>query len=278
MVNIIQHSVWLFEWVCLPCNILIVIYIANKSGYGDTLSWWYNSNGGLNVVMQPDMKYAPTKVVRTGDRISITSSINFKGDVSDTPAGEKLTYAEFAAKGIEDAWSGIYNIDGRNVKVSMQVYSDSYSPNYSLNSVISSDKQKFLQAEIHNETGRSAQTVSNWPLGLDFWSSWSIKSPGHINLYTSMRYSNVSYKSATDSSPYSGQEFESLVAHEFGHTMGISDAYGEKGYRKAAPSCAAPSNDMMRVNGGVVSNVDVDKVLGAYMNNKWQEFPQGDSY
>lgn len=58
--------------------------------------------------------------------------------------------------------------------------------------------------------------------------------------------------------------------------MGISDAYGEKGYRKAVPSWAAPTDDLMRINGGKVSNSDIDMVLGAFMNNEWQAFPEGD--
>ena len=122
--------------------------------------------------------------------------------------------------------------------------------------------------------------------------SWSIEessSPIVIYLTENFQGSNP-YKLMSKSS------FESLVAHEFGHALGLGDAYNA-GYRGGrfpwtldgfyAPSnyevkdktgktfsVSVPNDDMMIYNGNVSDN-DMRMVLEAYSTGVQQFFPRG---
>lgn len=147
----------------------------------------------------------------------------------------------------------------------VEIYSGSYSPNRVLQPVICSNKQKFLKIYIENKAERAYVTYSKWPLGIDFWRKWSITNSGMQHLYTN--------EANGDARPL--EEFKNTVAHEFAHSLGIGDAYREKGYRDTAPSWAAPENDIMRDSRyGIVSSQDIILILKAWSTNKPQNFPQ----
>jgi len=114
-----------------------------------------------------------------------------------------------------------------------------------------------------------------------------IENPGKIRLYATSEYSNVRYNPKDPSSylTYSAERFGGLASHEFGHALGLGDAYGEKGYRNSAPvnnyinnnHITIPENDLMRGSKGNVTSADVYYMLNAWKVNEFQMFPETDS-
>jgi hypothetical protein len=112
---------------------------------------------------------------------------------------------------------------------------------------------------------------------------WSVSNPGSI----------VMYKDYNGGPDYSEYDYGRTAAHEFGHILGIGDAYGygpnakdaeKKMYdnRPESPVTsevpgATPNNkntnnwDMMRGNDIVTAN-DVEMVWEAWKTNEWQYF------
>lgn len=278
-----------------------VVEMAENAGVGDTVSWWKDKKS-TNIVVQPDMKYAPVQVTRAGNDVNIKAYIGFSGDAnqlmpstvtsyitSPNSASPQsgFTYAEIAAQGIANNWSGAFAIGGQNINLKTTIYSNNYSPNHILNNVIASDKQEFLNINVDSEIGRSNQNDGNvisyiqdflfggrTKSGEVVYDNWSVDNPGKIKLYASTEYSNVCYNPNDPSSylTYSAERFGGLASHEFGHALGLGDAYGEKGYRNSAPvnnyinndHITIPENDLMRGSKGNVTSADV-----YYMLNAW---------
>lgn len=84
---------------------------------------------------------------------------------------------------------------------------------------------------------------------------------------------------------YTYYEYSQTSAHEFGHVLGLADAYKTKThsaafYEKGAPLNEVPygtwvSGDMMRDNGYVTPN-DIEMMLEAWKTNSWQTFVDDD--
>ena len=106
--------------------------------------------------------------------------------------------------------------------------------------------------------------------GVENPASWSRATPGEIFLFT---HGLVTEDRPTDA------KFKKIAAHEFGHILGMDDAYEEKGIenwsRERAPVEKVPIDDMMR--GGrarhKLSALDMRMALDAFMTNGVQFFP-----
>jgi hypothetical protein len=301
-----------------------VVEMAENAGVGDTVSWWGDKKKS-NLVVQSDMKYAPVQVTRAGNDVTIKAFVNFKGDSNEimpstkisyiTTPGSKtppsgMTFGEVAAQSIMDTWKGTYQVYGQTVNVSTVMYSNSYSPNNILKPVWASKKQKFLNYEIlegtdhigeqigfrsHNDPSFSGliNGVSNALIPGDYNGeniyNWSIgNSSQHIVAYTH-----------ADNEYIGDNWFKQTAAHEFGHALGLGDAYNA-GYRGGswvgsvdgyyAPykysvnddygsnyDVYVPNNDIMLEGAAqnyVYSN-DIRMVIEAYRTGEVQLYPWG---
>ncbi len=145
-------------------------------------------------------------------------------------------------------WSGKYEIDSNNkekIKVEVDV------TDLSKGTHLLRKGQKAVQIEIVNDGG-----ISN----VQYKKKWSKDNPGKMTIYTA--FDNKTVRTS--------EEFGYTAAHEFGHLLGIGDAYPDK----VQPN-KSKGNDMMWWNNGVipvVSNLDLMMVLNAFSQNKFQEF------
>ena len=245
------------------------------------------------------MKNAPVKLEITGNQISITAYISFNGNYADKKLDNGYTYAEAAAASIETKWSGDFIIYGRRIHVATRVLSNSCSPNHILKAASYSRSQRVLKIKIAGGTIASKIMRSHERLR---WSgilkndesitSWSVaKSSNPIIIYVTENFQGTTPYKLMDKS-----RFEGLAAHEFGHALGLGDAYNA-GYRGGkfpwildgyyAPKnyevkdksgnifpVNVPNNDIMIFNDKVSDN-DIRMVLEAYETGIQQFFPRG---
>ena len=265
-----------------------VSQMAKLAGVSDTVSWWIDSNKQTNVVVQPDMKYSPVQVTRSGDNINIKAYVDFTGDgdnyfpnntsnANGTNAAKSgYTYAEMAAAGIINNWDGLFygtNYDfekGKVIKVKTTIYSNDFSPNHFLTPVNASKKQQFLKFNIDNSDVNKflgIKTETQIP-HTSFKNPWSISEPGEIYMYRNYDGNGADY---------SRYGYAQTAAHEFGHVLGLDDAYAGGSRPEAKDTVEVPDNpgfyngDIMRDNGNVTAN-DIEMVWEAWSINKWQYF------
>lgn len=223
-------------------------------------------------------------------------------------ANSRESYAQVALKAIMNIWKGSFIVGGRSLKLETIVYSKNQGIG-NLPTVSLDTKQRFIRMHI----GAGARGhLSSLPGFLSMRSheglniigailnnesilSWSLrKSSSPIVIYDHVR------SSKTGKMEFIGRNwFEQTVAHEFGHALGLGDAYNA-GYRggKWAGSTDGyyapysyqveddygnesyvyvPDNDIMLQgeSHNYVSDNDVRMVLEAHRTGKLQLFPWG---
>ncbi len=88
---------------------------------------------------------------------------------------------------------------------------------------------------------------------------------------------NVSTKDPRNEKPYSSNQFKGMVAHEFGHSLGLYDAYPEANNGKYLISNAEIDegtdfciNGSIMWNSGIAYSNDIEMVLQAFIDNELQ--------
>ena len=199
-----------------------------------------------------------------GNTISITANLWIYGDgeylatanTKGLPSPEQIRYRDLVITGIQDSWSGEYWINGRWVTVNVNASNNNTSH---VNSA--STDPRFLNVQISNAAGRSNGGVGNPQ-------DWSRSTPGVINMFL------CPDKSTT---PYTDSQFKGVVGHEFGHTLGMDDAYevvDRKAWtRKAALYDDVLANDLMRAFNGITSVLDITMAIESFSMRQVQYFP-----
>jgi len=227
------------------------------------LGWIFNINKNTNIeediptleseykINQDKITTSPVKVEIVGNDIIIRVYANFKGaDETVYPGGSK-TYEELAKEGF-NKWAGTYNVFGRESNVSVIVV-DSDEAN------LLNYGQKFTNININDETGRSHVSYG--------FGGWSITNSGKMTVYTRTG-------EGTNERQRTETEFSNTVAHEFGHMLGLDDAYGEGSRPEADITAEIPSNDIMRSHWGtpVITDNDIEMLVLAWSNNEMQHY------
>ena len=189
---------------------------------------------------QNKIRTEPVTVEIQGNDIIIKVYANFKGADETIYLGGSKTYEELAKEGFSK-WAGTYDVFGRKANVKVNIV-DSDEANILL------PKQEFAKININNKTGRSSVNYG--------WGSWSVTNSGTMTVYTRTgEGSNERLRTET--------EFSNTVAHEFGHMLGLYDAYGEGSRPEADIISEIPKNDIMRSHWGspTITGNDIEMVI-----------------
>lgn len=143
-----------------------------------------------------------------------------------------------------------------------------------------SSNQKYVYVYFGNSKLNPIIGFIDAKLGISVWryishmkgsnKIWSITNPGRITLYEG-EYEVSNYSDSV-------QEYKSIIAHEFAHTLGISDAYKRPGSEAAKKTLEVPNNDIMRTRGGTINANTIEMILEAWSTNQWQCFDGNNKY
>lgn len=221
----------------------------------------------------------PLQISIVDNIIHIKAYIRFTGSANEIYPGTSMTYAQLAEEGIKSAWEkSCFNgsdydfkhwiIGKTEVEIISQIPGQSYITNpdqkYMEMYMDSSDETWYedLLGDIENLTGLDLiDHNGHFHGGQD---NWSVNSEKKIEMYR---------LDGRNDSPASLDWFKRVAAHEFGHALGLGDAYpdanGGLTLVDNAEISSGSSGSIMWSNGQVFAN-DLEMVLEAFKTNQWQ--------
>lgn len=231
-------------------------------------SQWIEYSDGYTVgkisVYNTKMEYSGVRIKRWYNEITIDIYVNYIYE-GDEGISLDVTWSDFpdcVKKGVL-MWQGRYlsnyydsfGID-TEVQVTINIHEKNSGENYHSN-------QNFVDVHFMNEMGRSYMATSpgciyGFPMPVPGY-TWGIDNVGHIHAYPGMEES------------YSRTKFIEMIGHEFGHILGLGDAYEEKGRKTGTSGDDVPIFDIMRDGDRVTSN-DIEMLLLAWKENEKQHF------
>lgn len=220
-----------------------------------------------------DTKKAPVTISMQDNNIVITAHVKFAPNMYDTfistvpnsreaallKMGDNYTFADAALDGIKQHWEKSYTLPGFDEPVKLTinfVRFDDPDAKYEKG-------QRFFKIRLSRISNTSFVSSSpyRWLWGILFYLSpesvmlnWSPYATGTINMH---RYKFLSV-------------YKKTVAHEFGHILGIGDAYGA--HYRFYYEVPDTYTYMMNTNVSVHPN-EVMMVLNAHKTHRMQYFP-----
>ncbi len=164
---------------------------------------------------------SPVQVTKDGDSLNIDVYIKFIGGadrIFPVPSGAhgRQTCAQAARHAIESRWSGTFTLYGRQVAVTTRVHT-----------VSADKKQKFIKFGFNHNKSPLMRSTTGGLRGL---------AAGYIKGNECINWSVAGALTPVNINMYEGNDFiarywfETTAAHEFGHVLGLGDAYNA-GYR-----------------------------------------------
>lgn len=229
-----------------------------------------------NVVMNLKVRFKGDTEVKAGEVLKIKNLLDKEQEENNNiikRLGKNCTLKDLVIDGITSRWNGSYEgskydfYKGMKVKFSVK---------------ITVDKKKYGRyIELHLKSGECG--VSHMD-GV-YWKSNCNRKVTIYNSYCSKHKNKKSGKcKGYESSLYSFVYYEGVVAHEFGHVMGLKDMYAkascnhgyepekntELNYEKGGFGVPR-GKGIMRQNGSAVSN-DIEMILYAFKENQGQYY------
>lgn len=194
-----------------------------NAGFEDVFSYWVDSNGKLNMLIRPDMKYAPVKVVLKGDELKIDAFVHFTADksqgfIDETIKGFKQweTVKDNSNSPRRQTEFDIGFSYGVKVKVNVHVY-DENKKEYS-DFTGDSTKQEHFDIELITENNRGSNCARKLLVLLHISTN-----NGFVNRSWQFPW-NISNNRHTMYLDASDRDSDLVAAHELGHKLGVGEA------------------------------------------------------
>lgn len=192
------------------------------------------------------------------NNIYINTQIRFNNGDEIFP-DKNLTYGQVTKEGIEQCWTT--ELDGseydfvKGMKIKITTEADVVQNE--------SSNRKHIDINISTSSGTPHTKTS-------LFTSWSTDNVGNIWLYHQDNREEKNYQ------VYDYDNFKRIAAHEFGHTLGIGDAYfknEDEGGRKLTSNNEIQTGNIMFESGkNHVSCNEVELMLEAFVTNEWQAY------
>ena len=262
-----------------PTGAVSILDKARSEGCEDCLSQWYENNI-IHVTYNPQMANAPVKLVRNENRVSIFATLSFYGPLtsenfiytdpnSQASSISTQTCANIALNGIKHTWrSQTFYADKNN-------YFGDYNSldvRFDIRTVPNNSSTPHFRVNIKD----IGQPICLYNL---FWSAGkkSIRPVFDFVLCTTFR--GMKFWKAKPR-PVWEDAFKLQAAHEFGHVLGLGDAYGGLTQHEAPKTIEVPEGEIMRSNWreAVVYPNTIEMILEAFKTSSLQKYdPRGHS-
>ena len=183
---------------------------AELAGIEDTLSYWTDTSGKMNVQVNPDMKNAAVQMTRQEKNVTIDTYFEFTGDLATNSNKSDVI------KGL-NAWEKEYDLFGQNVNVNVNLF-ECDGKNYkdeTGNAINSNVIQKSFKIKITDRTNEYDGNSHIEPSDISVFGL-------HAGANILKKYWSASNNSHTMHLQFS-ESLSSEATHEFGHKLGIND-------------------------------------------------------
>jgi len=193
----------------------------------------------------------PIEVSVVDNTITINAYVKFSGD-TNFKINSKDTFAQLVEHTIEEYWTTTfkgseYNLQGIDGKIKTNVITR-----------WNDDEQKYFEINLD---AHGDEIAAHNHIG----GGWSLDSPGTVNIKTAGAISednNLNY-------------LEQCIAHEFGHALGLHEAYWLNYMGAYVPNEEIGHSDIMWFGTNqkqIVTGNDIEMMLKAYETNQMQYF------
>lgn len=241
--------------------------IARALDLEDCFSYW-DDKDGHHAIIQSDMKNQAVQVTRKGDTITAKVFVDF--DIDNSLMSSGVDFKNLIISGFK-MWNDSYFQNGHKISLNIQVIDKDNTSEKNIK-----PGQKWLDVEVKKNYDISRVDRGIEPDGTP--KSWNVDNTGKMTLvYEEAK----TFKVGNDDI---GKTFTYIAAHEFGHVLGLDDAYEDlsRNRQEADVNPEIPYYDMMRsgriiedknpITKLYVTDNDLEMVWEAWRTNEWQAF------
>jgi hypothetical protein len=244
-------------------------------------------------ISYPRPEKVPIQLILNGNSVRIRVFVRYTSKMFRYYPGTNITYADVAEAGIRRNWSGKYHMswledDGYELARAHASYRVLTQDNNPLDEEMQPDpssarvtlefiryqtpqavneypKQRFIRVKMSYSENRAGNVTSPlWRWGWGFFKSFQAEA---LTLNWSRRHPGIaSIRENSDR-----HAFQQECSHEFGHLLGLGDAYGAN-YRFYFE--APGTTDFMMNQNRQVNPQELEMVLTAHLYNRMQYFPK----
>lgn len=239
--------------------------LAEKMNMQELYSYW-EFNNTLNIMINTDMKNGSYIFRRINNVFYIDMYFSFKENGKEYSSIKidgicsELKYIEKIKEGFK-----LWENSGKSYKKENYAdlgYDDIYVKiNFPLNGINKINEIKYINSYSDDLRIKGKKQISQVDAR-----NWSINNIGSMTIYN--HYEGI---------PYTKESYVYVAAHEFGHLLGLSDAYEkdeETGELLTPENLEIPHEDIMRSgkDGTIVTPNDIEMLFFAVLKNKKQYF------